>query len=286
MDTDVIINRVLSRISEANGESILIVPDDGREESIPVESLTKERLQGYFSADLPSDQRMPTSRVVTEDRQLTRLLNLALQDVFVEFGQSRQEISRISVVDTSEVKMVEQDNLISRAVILGTVLCAFFSVIIMILIILWDGSIYIPGELACRYGIPAMGAFGKGGKAFREKVLLENFKFLFGNSARTAVTAADADTDLAAVLSVLPKGSCFTVPCLEAQPEGADMLRGADKILLVVKAGAHNGKRTEALLEFMGIQECLPQGMVLWDADLALLRAYYFPGKNWSRSEE
>lgn len=72
----------------------------------------------------------------------------------------------------------------------------------------------------------------------------------------------------------------LAVPAPILCPEGAEALRRADAVLLVVRAGLHVGKPLEYVLEFLAEQEVGVTAALLWNADEALIRMYYLLGKD------
>ena len=67
----------------------------------------------------------------------------------------------------------------------------------------------------------------------------------------------------------------FAVPSPLLHPENSSLLRGAEGILLVVRAGAHGGRQFERVLEFLQQHDCKVTAAVLWEADEKLIWWYY-----------
>ena len=67
-------------------------------------------------------------------------------------------------------------------------------------------------------------------------------------------------------------------------PEVCEQLRETDGVLLAVKAGAHAGKQLEYVKEFLEQQDCEIIAAILWDADEAFIRAYYFGNRAREKS--
>jgi len=68
------------------------------------------------------------------------------------------------------------------------------------------------------------------------------------------------------------------------EPKVGRELRKADRILLVVGAGSHEGKKLEYVLEYLEQQDCRVTAAVLWDADEKLIRRYYFGRRGRARA--
>lgn len=240
----------------------------------------KADLEGFLSADLPSDLRMPVSTVKTEDAELTDILARAVEKAFVRFGEEQREIDEIRVVDTTEVSLTDRDVRTLRACILGAVLAVFFALVGMLLYFIADDGIYIPRVFSCRYGIPALGAAaGESEGLHLLKGTAENVKYRFRECRTVAVTAVEAETDLRAVAGLLEKAQererkYVCIPSILQIPEAAEKLRETDGVLLLVKAGAGNGKQIEKALHELKVQDCEVKGVLLTDADERLIRLY------------
>ncbi|HBA47792.1 MAG TPA: hypothetical protein DCZ91_08325 [Lachnospiraceae bacterium] len=70
--------------------------------------------------------------------------------------------------------------------------------------------------------------------------------------------------------------SWFAVESPLKEPGSCGALRGAEGILLAVKAGSHAGKKLEYVLEYLQQQDCEVTAVILWEADEKLIRRYYF----------
>jgi capsular polysaccharide biosynthesis protein len=259
--------------------------DSVREKALLPETVTKEQIQGYQSANLETDLRILYVKVKTEDANLTISLNKALQETFFEFAKRQRELRDIRIVDTEGPRPAEMDNRIIRALVLGGVLGFFCTLAVMGAQFILDDSIRIPQTFTYRYGIPMLGS------AFLSGEVLEHFKYVFRGKKRIAVTATDPDGDIQGTAQALGQlmeqitegGSCVGVPWVMREPEGATALRGADGILLLVKAGASNGKRIEKVLDFLKIEGCAVDGALLWGEDRRLIETYFLPGTFWQR---
>lgn len=273
-----------------------------REKAAMAETATKEQMQGYLSASLESDLNVPVFTVRTEDVSLTLLLNEALKETLFEFADRQKEIQEIRVVDTEGPHPVIIDNRTVQALILGSVLGLFFTLVIMGIRYLCDDSIRIPNTFTYRYGIPMLGviecpssmeakdsmeddSIEKDGCLSAE--VREHLKYVFREKGQIAVTATDPDADIQAAVQVLGAERYESVPWVVGDPGAVTALRKAEGILLLVKAGAYNGKRIEKVLEFLRIQGCTVDGALLWNGDRKLIQAYFLPGtfgRKWKKN--
>jgi hypothetical protein len=108
--------------------------------------------------------------------------------------------------------------------------------------------------------------------------------YLFpGGLHQVAVCPVERQTDIRAVADALktirPETEWIPVPAPMLSPEAVQVMRRADGVLLAVEAGLHTGKPLEHVLEYFSTQDVTVTAALLWEADEALIRSYYFlPG--------
>lgn len=267
--SDAFVDRILEKVG-SNAEKFLGHP------------LTAEELKSFLSATLETDLRILVTTVKTEDPDFTILLCRALEETIVEFGSSDdlKEINSIRVViSPGEASRTAVDNRTVRAIILGAVLAVFFVFVILVLLHLLDDSIYVPCTFEYRYHIPMLGTI-------RAPELKENFSYLFADKKRIAMLSVDAGTDVGEVAEQLRTGlgeaatdrEFVCMPGIEQCPEVLGKIREADGLLLLVEAGAHDGKRIENTLNLLKKQDIAVTAAMLIHEDEKLQKAYYLPG--------
>lgn len=250
---------------------------------VSMPNLTAEQLSAAISAKLPSDWHIPTTTVVTEQPEQSELIahavELAMTNEFVEMMQA--EVKSVAVLDSGVAEEVPLDVRPARAFILSAVLSFFFVTVVFLLKELGDDSIWLPGTIRRRYGLATLGTLNS-------VELAGNIKFLLGDKEKVAVCTVDGNVNPTEVIDGLQKRmqeesadcavltECWTaVPSPLLSPEVCEVLREADGILLVVRAGQHVGKPLEYVLEYFAQQECKITAVILWEADEMLLKAYY-----------
>lgn len=246
--------------------------------------ITKGELCGYLSATVLSDTRIATTTVRTNDPALTMRIEKALVQAMFEFGERQKEIAEIRILqEPAEASLVIADVRTFRACMVGAVSFVFLTVLYLCLYYVLDESIRIPETFERRFGIPMLGTI-RGGElsALAKKVLAE----------RAALLTADKGVDLRRVKDALAERgieigeTCSLEELLEKTGAAEakitpiqnkmESLSGR-KILLVVKAGAHNGKQIERVLNFCGKCGMDIAAALLWEADEKLIRAYEMP---------
>ena len=240
----------------------------------------KSDLKNFFSADLPSDVRIPTATVTTSSKELTEFLNDALQQAFVDFGVEQKEMDAIRIIDETPLAVADKDVRVLRACILGAVVGAFVAGFGLAFAIILDDSITIPETFTYRYGLPMAGFVGKGDKELSQSVV-DNLNYLFRNRQKAALLGIGKNMDMKQLLDFMPvEHFSEAVSAKELGVKAYEKLRQAGGILLFVEADAHNGKEIEYVLQELQLQECTVQGALLWNADSKLISAYRFGRKD------
>lgn len=260
--------------------------------------MDNETLAEYVECDLATDLRMPSVIVTSPNPWISEYVARAVEAVMTEeFPELIREIDKIRVVDPAgEAREVIPDVRPVRALVLSGLLSCFFAVILLILKELNDDSIWLPAELGRRYGLKVLGTV-------ESPELLENMGYLFQGKKTVAVCPVQENADpgraaeaLAEICRQSSKEEAGTeasdiqwipVPSLVLCPESCRILREADGILAVVKAGRHSGRRLEYALDFLRQQDCQVTAALLWEADEKLIRWYYkLPGAQRQRTDE
>lgn len=242
--------------------------------------MTKEELKSFLSATLETDLRMPFTFVRTGNPELTMLLCRALEEMMQEFGETQKEIVSISlIISPTEASLVTVDNRTVNACILGAILGAFFSLVILLMALTMDDSIYIPATFEYRYHIPMLGTIAS-------VELTENFTHLFAGKKKIALLSVEEGTDVGETAEALigrlgealADRELVCMPGLTHCPEALKPIREADGLLLLVEAGAHDGKLMEHTLQLLAKQDIAVTAALLIHAEEGLQRAYYFGG--------
>lgn len=247
--------------------------------------LTTAQLEEMLSATLASDLRVPATTVTANSPQMAVLVAEAVELAMVnEFVDNTKEIISIKVIDPAlEVSEVIPDVRPLRAFILSAILSTFFVVLYLLLRELGDDSIWLPATLRKRYGLACVGTI-------HSKEFAANVEYLFADKKNCAVCCADDEMNPNEVIHALVEATdgakaeqasdkadkWFAAPTPVLCPETGDVLRQADGVLLVVRAGSHTGKPLEYILEYLEQQDGKITAVLLWDADEELINAYYF----------
>lgn len=247
-----------------------------RLEGSGAEQMSMEELGGCITGNLESDWRVPSTVAVTEDPQKSVAIARAVEETMTtDFPAGIKEIDSIRVIDGADrAAEVIPDVRPGRAFVLSAVLSCFFTVAVLLLKEIGADSIRLPATIRYRYGLKVAGTTESVG-------LKENISYLFAEAERAAVCAVQEDIDSTEVAERLKqrcegvKTDFYPLPSPVLCPEGARVLREAQGILLVVKAGEHTGKQLEYALDYLTQQDCNITAVLLWAADERLIRYYY-----------
>ena len=237
---------------------------------------SKEKLSGMLEALVYSDLRVMEVFAYSRDPEEAELVIQAVKRAMTEdFPRGMSAVDWIRVTDEKPGQKVTMDVRPARAFLLGGIVSVFFTVVIFLLMELWEDKIWLPTTLGSRYGLKQAGIPGT--ETFRE-----NMKYFFRGKNRVALCPVDEDTDPAEVAQfltdqgILCEGQEFLpLPTPVLAPEVTETLRGADGILLICPAGSRNARNLEFLLDFLKAQDCEVTAALLWKPDEWLVKSYY-----------
>lgn len=244
-----------------------------------LERLGGEELGNCIMGKLDSDWRVPSTVVTTGDPESSVAIARAVEGAMTEdFPAGIKEIDSVRVIDpANRAEEVIPDVRPVRAFLLAAVLSLFFTAVILLLKEIGACSIRLPSTIRYRYGLKTLGTV-------ESAELKENVRYLFAGKKKAAVCAVQEEIDTREAAERLAERCGSTggdipefcaLPSLLLCPESAPLLREAESILLVVKAGEHAGKQLEHALEYLWQQDCQITAVLLWEADERLIRHYY-----------
>lgn len=234
----------------------------------------EETLRTYTSATVESDTRYLYTTVQTEHPDKTLKIARAMEESIGEFAAVQKELQAVKVVTSPlEAEKTYPDVRTARAFILGAVLGLFVGITGVAVYIVCDSSIDLPNILEKRYGIKALGC-----KNFTESK----------NNIRYCVTKSHSVSLLFGEKIQHPSVEEYFRECLPSEirintiaedvlSEDFDFgkLREQGTVVLMVKAGAKNGKKVERILEQLKRQDVELSGAFLYNEDEKLIKHYY-----------
>lgn len=239
----------------------------------------KQDLAGVLSGGLETDLRVAIGTVKTISPTLTEKLSEALTKTMLDFANEQIEIEEIRVVDTVELKEADKDIRILRAVILGGVIGLVFGLLGVIVYLVADDKIHLPGIMAYRYGEIAAGCIFEGQEGYvLQPGTKTNVKELIKGCNQVAITAIDDELALPQIAGLFD-ANLICVPSLCQVPEAVEAMKQMDGVLLLVSAGASGDKQIRYVLDQMKLHGLNIKGLLLVGADKKLVRRYGLPIK-------
>lgn len=241
--------------------------------------MVKSDLKEYFTADLPTDLRIPTSTVTTPFEEATIALNKALQKAFLDFASERTEMDSIEITNETPLQVADKDVRVGNAIILGALLGAFIAGLCITGMIIWEESPIIPECFTYRYGIPAVGYVNKKNGECSSETLI-NLEHLFTNhSSNICLVLGEKEWGAKNTEKLNDKWGLELVTVAELSSEKYEQFRKAEGILLLVPAEGSKGKEIQYILHELQIQGCMCKGALLGEADDKLIQCYRFGRK-------
>jgi len=242
--------------------------------------IDKETLKKDISATMLSDTRIVTTTVRTGNTELTMKINKAVIQAFCEFAGEQKEIAGIKILQKpAKAELVTVDVRTLRACMLGLVIFDAVAFFYLLLYMILDDSVYLPAAFEKRYQIPMIGTIHS-----RELKLMAKQFF----TKPPLLITADSDVELGDVKNALLLHSVETGVCIDMSGEFVETIReqiqASGELLLVVKAGAHNGRMIEKTMEICSKCGCPVRAALLWEADEKLIRTYYLPQHVFGKS--
>lgn len=225
-------------------------------------SVSKDELRKASDCTIEADGRYLYMRITTNSPELSQKIADSYEKTLFAFCDSHKEFKEIVCEHKGEVK--ENSNIrVTEMLILGGILGLLVLVTYLLIKEINDTSIYIPATLEYRYHIPTLGA-----KSMEEYE--ENCRH-FLNGKKTALIYVDEEgaVEIPSAIDVKP----FKNPCLN--PEGLKELGTFGARVLAVKAGNHNGKMIERVIEELSRLNIKIDAFVLTDEDASLIKKYY-----------
>ncbi len=239
--------------------------------------INDNELRAYTDATVESDTRYLTTVVSTEHPDKTEIVARAMEKAIIWFAQNQKELNSARVITAPENATISYPDVrCGRAIILGAVIGVFIGLLYVSVMLICDSSIYLPSTLERRYGIKAMGC-----ESFSETK--NNICYQCKDVKKAAFLWTDTKSikeseSLITLIKDTLSDACEIVKNEKdvlAKDFDFENLRKTDKVFLMVKAGAHNGKKIERMIEQIKRQDIEISGAFLYKEDKKLVYHYY-----------
>ncbi len=282
----------------------------------PILDLIMEELPGYekeevreaTSAEILSDIRLLTVKVIGGSEKFVREIRDASEVGLMKFAQESDEINLIKVIRSEAPERVYWDDRTSAACITGAVIVGVLAFLAFGFAYALNESIYVQGDVEKKYPYKALGILTMNQKGLQPYAgeLKANLHYVLGERKTFAILdmANHADMRKLELEGLLNRGE-MEVPAgageedfgwnimNEEQPREQDeweaipfnenvlseeeciKIRELSGVIILLPFGNDVGRKTERILSLFRIQECEVLGMIIAQADEEFLNRYY-----------
>lgn len=214
---------------------------------------TREEVQAAVRAEILSDIRVLTVTVTTNRQERTEAILHAAVQALTDYGKQAKEFLEIGAIRETGAELVVADNRLLQAVLLGLFLGLFFAVLGVALRSVFEGRIYLSGDLKKVTGLPFLGYAGGPGN-------------LGGDCEKNLAYLREKTGDITV---------CEASPDQTFSMEDLKNLRESAGVIVSVPFGKADAAWVSYVIDHLAAQDCALSGMVIRDADERFLRRYY-----------
>ena len=234
-------------------------------------------LRNYTDATVESDTRYLTTTVQTEHPDKSVAIARAMEEAILKFAEGQKEFRSVKVVTQPlQADKTYPDVRTTRAFVLGAVLGLFVGLLSVCIYLISDSSVYLPNTLERRYQIKALGCQSIGETTNNVCYSMKNMKkiaLLWVGKQKTA--ASDSAVEFLKNTLQDTCQVCTVTEEVTAEAFDFEMLREMDAAVLMIEAGAKNGKKIERVIEQLVRQDIVLAGALLYNEDEKLIKHYY-----------
>ena len=245
-------------------------------------------LREAATAGLESDVRLVTVTAVAESPERAVEIANAYEKAIQLLGERMVDVDEVQIfTSASSAIKKEWDNRTLRMSITGGVVGFVAGLVILLFVFAADDSVYLPETTKIRYHFPTLACFDKAGNPigkWQEKSAEMNFETVLNGKSRVYISdisgSSGSGTEFADSLKAkLGDAAAGLIPAddIRNHPETVKEMKDADGIIVLIKAGAGNGKQIEEVLGFLEVQEIKVLGAVLYNVDKKTLLCYQKP---------
>lgn len=226
-------------------------------------AVSKEELRAASDCTVEADGRYLYMRITTKDPVLSQKVANSYEKTLFAFCDEHKEFNNIVCEHHGEVK--EHSNIrVKEVCIIGAVMGLILLLAIALVRDVTDTSVYIPATVEYRYHIPTLGA------PSMEEFATNVDHFLKGKK-RIAVINLDQGEKGAEYVG--ENAVDLLNPIFDSKVY--DQISDFDAVVVSIKAGAHNGKQFERLIEELSRLDVNIDAVMLTKEDTKLIKRYY-----------
>lgn len=253
---------------------------------------TREEVMAATKAEILSDLRLLTVTVTTHDRDRCNAILQATGQSLTERGDTAKEFQQITVIQTTDAKLVTADSRMRQAALLGIVAAVALTLIGMLFYYVLDDRILVAGDLRKVTDVSFMGYAGAGERFHRDYAEnLADLRRKRGTVCLLAVSGGSMPSrEALAIQGISPQETDRTghgQPMAWEQGIAEEQWRelcAADGVVLAVSYGRVHAAYLSYIMEQLQTRECRLAGVAVSGADVKFLRRYY--GAVFGRNNE
>lgn len=262
--------------------------------SLLPETISQETVENAVVADIISDVRLLTITVTTSDREISDEIARATAKSLEHYPEELKEIDSIRVIREEKAKEIILGDLTKNWCFFGMITGILVSLFTRWMMYCMDASVYLPGEIEKRFGIPVLGIFyrkeNSGVKEDRERVfggkeLEANMAYLLREKEKIAVISVIETKHTGEMFEKLKTaGSINRKELVYTGSYGNtdyESVRNADAVIICFSYGGKDGRLAERYVSDLKKQGCKAVYACLYDADEKMYRRYY-----WGRGKQ
>ncbi len=271
---------------------------------------TRETLIAATKGEIISDIRLLTVTVSGSTEKFVREIQQAVEKGLADYAADSEELRRIEVIRSIEPTRVYWDDRTVTACIIGAVVLAVITALVLAILYILDESVYVPTDIEKKYGCKALGVIPRSQKGLQPyaRELTANIRYILGENRKFALLDMGGHSDLRSaelekllnageneyiggdgemggLTWTLPKAegegssedAYETVPLNEGEmtAEDCEKIRQLCGVILLVPFGIDKSRKTQRILSLLQNQECEVLGMIVSQADEDFLNKYY-----------
>lgn len=226
-------------------------------------TVSKEDLREYSDCTVESDGRYLYMRITTPSPVLSERVAAAYEKTLFAFCDAHKEFNAITKEHSGEA--TENSNIrVTEVSIVGACLGLLIVLVVWLISDINDTSIYIPSTIEKRYHINTLTC-----KSMPE--YYDNVKRTIDTGSKVAVVYVDSNHEEVTFEGV--NTVSFENVCIEKGH--MDEIKELGKCVIALKAGGHNGKMFERVLEELGRYDVSILTVMLTNEDTKLIKRYY-----------
>ena len=249
---------------------------------------SNEYLRDVATAGLESDVRLVT--VTAESPERAVAIANAYEKAIQSLGERMVDVDEVQIFTSASTAVKKEwDNRTVRMSVTGAVVGFIASLVILLFVFAVDDSVYLPETTKIRYGIPTLACFDKSGKYINDRQRKEtemNMNTVLEGKTKVFLSDISGPEGIKSELTdsireQLGEAGKVLLPAdgILKNPEAVKEMKESDGVIVLIKAGAGNGKQIEEALDFLEVQELKVLGSILYDVDAKTLLCYQKPVK-------